>query len=119
MTRIYVEKPASAIISRRTFLKILGIIIAVTALGAYKLTNIVLQRNKYIKMRQKAQYRDDMRVRREFHLAACFQNPMIKKFYDDFAEHPLSEVSEALLHTKYVPRVKVFPGEIPKEVLLK
>lgn len=112
MSKIYVEKPASAIISRRTFLKILGVIIAVTALGVYKLTDIILQRNKYIKMRQKAQYRDDLRVRQQFSLAASYQNPMIKRFYSEFARHPLSEVSEAVLHTEYEPRIKTFPMEV-------
>ena len=87
----------------------MGIIVAVIALGAYKLTDIILQRNKYIKMRQKGQYRDDLRVRREFGLAACFQNPMIKRFYNKFAKHPLSEVSEDLLHTEYEPRIKTLP----------
>ncbi len=108
MSRVYVEKPASALISRRTFLKLIGIIIAVTALGVYKFTDIILQRNKYIKMRQKGQYEDDRRVRQVYGLAVAYENPMIKRFYDEFAKHPLSEVSESLLHTGYVPRIKAF-----------
>ncbi len=112
MKKMYVEKPASAIISRRTFLKIIGVIIAVTALGTYKLTDIILQRNKYIKMRQRAQYEDDKRVRELYKIAASHQNPMIKRFYEEFATHPLSETSEELLHTGYEPRIKTFPMEV-------
>lgn len=110
--KVYVEKPASAVISRRTFLKICGVGVAVTALAAYKLTDIVLQRNKYIKLRQRAQYQDDKGVRERYRLAVSHQNPMLKRFYGEFATHPLSETSELLLHTGYAPRVKTFPMEV-------
>jgi len=40
-------------------------------------------------------------------------NPEIKKLYEDFLDHPLSEKSELLLHTTYAPRGS------PREKLMK
>jgi tyrosine-protein phosphatase YwqE len=40
------------------------------------------------------------------------KSSMIKRFYEEFAVHPLSETSEALLHTGYEPRIKTFPLEV-------
>ncbi len=102
----FVEKPASVRIKRRTLLKAFGIAVAAIAIGAYKVTDLFVHRNKYIKMRQSGQYRDDERVRKKYRLAASHQNPMIKKFYDDFAVQPFGEISEELLHTKYFPRTR-------------
>ena len=109
--KMFVEKPASAVISRRTFLKIVGIGIAALAIGTYKLTDIIAQRNKYIKMRQAGQYKDDLIVRKQI-APASHLNKMIPKFYTEFGEKPLSEVTEALLHTHYEPRIPTFPMEV-------
>ncbi len=104
----FVEKPASVRLSRRALLKIFGISIAAIAVGAYKITDLFAHRNKYIKMRQKGQYKDDERVRKVYKLAASHQNPMIKRFYDEFAIQPFGEVSEELLHTTYFKRTGGF-----------
>ncbi len=109
--KMYVEKPASVIISRRTFLKIVGIGIAALAIGTYKLTDIIAQRNKYIKIRQAGQYKDDQIVRNQI-APASHLNRMIPKFYREFGEQPLSEITEELLHTHYEPRIKTFPLEV-------
>ncbi|GEM_PF-895553 len=61
-------------------------------------------RKLLIKARQLSQYTDDKIVRKEFKLAASHENPMIKKFYHGFCKHPISEISEKLLHTEYVKR---------------
>jgi hypothetical protein len=76
-----------------------------------KLTDIIAQRNKYIKMRQAGQYKDDLIVRKQI-APASHLNKMIPKFYTEFGEKPLSEVTEALLHTHYEPRIPTFPMEV-------
>lgn len=105
--KIYVEKPLTKVVSRRTFFKILGIGAATLALTSYKLSDIVVHRNRYIKMRQTGLYKDDSRVREKLHLAESSENPMIKQFYQQFAHHPLSHVSESLLHTTYQSRANI------------
>ncbi|MDF2952915.1 MAG: hypothetical protein OD816_000160 [Thermodesulfobacterium sp.] len=113
-------------ISRRTFLKTAGITaVALTVtdllplseklnkkLFAYQpriITNffetpVGKARRLLIRKRQLGQYADDVIMREEYGIAVSHQNPMIKKFYKNFAKHPLSEVSEALLHTYYKSR---------------
>ncbi len=106
--KLFVEKPASLRITRRGFLKVFGLVVATIAVGAYKVTDLFVHRNRYIKMRQSGQYKDDERVRKTYKLAASHQNPMIKKFYDEFAGQPFGEVSEAILHTRYFRRTGGF-----------
>ncbi|ADY72798.1 iron hydrogenase small subunit [Desulfurobacterium thermolithotrophum DSM 11699] len=108
----YEEKPASTLISRRTFLKVTGAIVSVIAISGYAITDLLKKRNKYIKMRQAGLYKDDQRLQKKG-LAASYENPVVQKFYKEFAGHPLSEVSEHLLHTKYVVRsnLKIGGGE--------
>ncbi len=96
----YEEKPASLLISRRTFLKVTGVLVSVLAIGAYTVTDFVKKRNKYIKMRQKGLYKDDLRCQKN-NLPAAHLNPTVEKFYKDFAEHPLSETAHHLLHTHH------------------
>lgn len=56
-----------------------------------------------IRKRQEAIYREDEnKVLRKSH-----DNPMIKKIYDEFLDHPASEIAHALLHTKYSPKEKI------------
>jgi len=106
--RWFVEKPSSLRVTRRGFLKVLGVTVAAIAIGAYKVTDLFVHRNRYIKMRQSGQYKDDERVRKTYSLAASQQNPMIKRFYDEFANQPFGEVSESLLHTRYFRRTEGF-----------
>ncbi|GAB5046605.1 iron hydrogenase small subunit [Thermodesulfovibrio sp. TK110] len=104
-------------ITRRAFIKFAGLTSAVLLVGFPKLgsaeiisnnffdTPVGRQRLNLIKARQAGQYRDDVISREKFKMAASHENPMIKRFYSEFAHHPLSEVSEALLHTHYKARV--------------
>jgi len=111
-------------ISRRAFLQTAGAATLIFTLSpvavyidkayAYEVTRkrytnffaspVGIARKPIIKARQASQYTDDEIVRKEFKLAASHENPMIKKFYRDFCIHPISEVSEKLLHTSYVKR---------------
>ncbi len=43
-------------------------------------------------------------VDKNMKLRKSHENPMIKKVYDDFLKHPLSEISHKLLHTHYNKR---------------
>ncbi|AWB10391.1 ferredoxin hydrogenase small subunit [Thermodesulfobium acidiphilum] len=102
----YREKPVAAIISRRGFLKVTGIIIAAIAIAGYKITDVFENRNNYMKMRQAGLYKDDARLQ-EKGLAVSDQNPAVKMFYSEFAEHPLSKIAEELLHTDYYSRTNL------------
>ncbi|ACI21316.1 MULTISPECIES: iron hydrogenase small subunit [Thermodesulfovibrio] len=103
-------------LTRRSFLKLAGAgIISLsftkpsfagdTAEKNFFETKVGKERLKLIKARQSGQYKDDVISREKFKMAASHENPMIKRFYSEFAHHPLSEVSEALLHTHYKARV--------------
>lgn len=103
-------------LSRRTFLKLAGAGIITlsftkpsfakdTAEKNFFETDVGKQRLKLIKARQSGQYKDDTISREKFKMAASHENPMIKRFYTEFAHHPISEVSELLLHTHYMARV--------------
>ena len=99
----YEEKPASILIDRRSFLKVTGVLVSLIAISGYAITDLIKKRNKYIKMRQTGLYKDDLRLQQKG-LAASYENPAVQKFYKDLAGHPLSKISEQLLHTKYVVR---------------
>jgi ferredoxin hydrogenase small subunit len=102
--------------TRREFLKALGISSAVLTVGLPEIvyseetttnffeTPVGRARLELIQARQKAQYKDDVIMREKFKIAASHENPTIKKFYQEFAHHPLSEVSEKILHTSYKKR---------------
>lgn len=103
-------------LTRRSFLKLAGAgIISLsftkpsfagdTAEKNFFETKVGKERLKLIKARQSGQYKDDVISREKFKMAASHENPMIKRFYSEFAHHPLSEISEALLHTHYKARV--------------
>jgi len=103
-------------LSRRTFLKLIGAGVITLSFTKPSFsgeavssnffdTKIGRERINLIKARQSGQYKDDKISREKFNLAASHENPMIKRFYSEFAHHPLSEVSEALLHTHYKARV--------------
>ncbi|WP_353684468.1 iron hydrogenase small subunit [Thermodesulfovibrio sp. 3907-1M] len=104
-------------ITRRAFIKFAGLTSVILLTGFPRLgsgeiisnnffdTPVGRQRLNIIKTRQAGQYKDDLILREKFKMAASHENPMIKRFYSEFAHHPLSEVSEALLHTHYKARV--------------
>ncbi|QER42605.1 twin-arginine translocation signal domain-containing protein [Thermodesulfobacterium sp. TA1] len=103
-------------ITRRDFIKILGISSVVLGVGLPETvysqettknffeTSVGREKLELIKARQTNLYKDDKIVREKFKLAASHENPMIKKFYQEFAHYPLSEISEMLLHTHYKKR---------------
>lgn len=104
-------------VTRRDFLKTLGLGALVLTTGFPEVahsyerisenffeTPAGRQRLNLIKARQQATYQDDRIVREKFKLAASHENPSIKEFYTRFAHHPLSEISEKLLHTSYHKR---------------
>lgn len=103
-------------LSRRTFLKLIGagfLTLSFTKSSFGKdttsqnffETKIGRQRLALIKARQAGMYRDDKIIREKFKLAASHENLMIKRFYSEFAHHPLSKVAYDLLHFKLKPRV--------------
>jgi len=107
-------------LTRRSFIKLTGSVFFVLATGLPKLgyakeeiikinksffeTPVGKERINLVKARQAGLYKDDIIMRKDFHLAVCNENPMIKKFYSEFAQHSLSEISEELLHTSYKAR---------------
>jgi ferredoxin hydrogenase small subunit len=104
-------------VNRRDFIKFLGITYVAFTVGVPKIvysqekvkenffeTSVGREKLELIKARQSAQYKDDKIVREKFKIAASHQNPMIKEFYTKFAQHPLSGISERLLHTYYKKR---------------
>lgn len=95
----YVESPFT--LTRREFIVIGGVIIALLAIPVVWLRSALINRNHYIKARIKGLYQDDVSSK----IRLSHENPSIIRFYKEFAEHPLSEVSEELLHTKYVNRM--------------
>lgn len=94
----YVEKKIK--VSRREFLGLTGIFTAVLWSGAYAITDIFQDRNKYIKMRINGLYTDDEKqAHRQSH-----NNKSLLKMYDELSMKPLSPLAEELFHTKYVNR---------------
>lgn len=97
----YVEKAVK--VTRREFVALAGIAGAILWTGAYAVTDMVQDRNKYIKMRTAGLYKDDRQAKnRQSH-----KNESLQTMYDQFAGRPLSELAEELFHTKYVDRTKL------------
>ena len=97
----YVEKAVK--VSRREFLQVIGVAGAVMWTGAYIATDLVQDRTKYIKMRAKGIYRDDVKAKvRQSH-----NNLPLNEMYKKFAQKPLSPLAEELFHTSYVNRTKL------------
>ena len=97
----YVEKAVK--VTRREFLGILGIGAAFLFSGAALVSNVVFDRNKYIKMRAAGIYKDDeISPKRQSH-----KNKGLNDMYARFAGEPLSPLAEELFHTKYVNRSKL------------
>ncbi len=97
----YIEKAIT--VSRREFLGMAGILTAILWTGAYSVTDIVQDRNKYIKMRAAGLYQDDEKQAfRQSH-----NNKSLLAMYDKLAKEPLSPLAEQLFHTKYIDRTKI------------
>lgn len=97
----YVEKAVK--VTRREFLALAGIAGAVIWSGAYAVTDLVQNRNKYIKMRSAGLYKDDVKSKRR----QSHQNASLQEMYNKLAGRPMSELAEELFHTKYVDRTKL------------
>jgi ferredoxin hydrogenase small subunit len=97
----YVEKAVN--VSRREFLGMVGIAGAMLWTGAYAATDLVQDRNKYIKMRAQGIYQDDMKAK----IRQSHHNPGLQAMYQNFAGQPLSPLSEELFHTRYINRKKL------------
>ncbi len=96
----FIESPF--ILSRREFIGIGGIIVALLALPAVWVRSALINRNHHIQARTRGLYKDDVTSK----IRLSHENPAVMKLYRDFAGKPLSPVSEELLHTKYVNRTK-------------
>lgn len=84
-------------VSRREFITIGGIIIALLALPAVWIKSAIVKRNNYIRVRIKGLYKDDINSK----VRVSHGNTAVAKLYRDFAGHPLSEISEELFHTHH------------------
>lgn len=91
----YAESPFN--VSRREFITIGGIIIALLALPAVWIRSGIAKRNSYIRARTKGLYTDDTQSK----VRVSHGNTAVAKMYTDFAQHPLSEISEELFHTHH------------------
>lgn len=99
----YVEKAVK--VTRREFVALTGVAAAILWSGAYAVTDVVQDRNKYIKMRTAGLYKDDSqrsKANRQSH-----NNKSLMDMYSKLAERPLSDMAETLFHTKYVDRTKL------------
>jgi ferredoxin hydrogenase small subunit len=88
------------ITGRRNFLKSVSVGISVMIVGYRATANVYAEAKDYISSRIDSVYGHDriMKYRKSQ------DNPMVKKLYADFLEHPMSEKSEKLLHSTYVDR---------------
>lgn len=98
----YEENPSY--VSRREFITIGGIVIAILALPAVWIKSMVVKRNNYVRARINGLYKDDTGSR----IRVSHKNSGVATLYKNFAGHPLSEVSEELFHTQdYVNRTLI------------
>lgn len=96
----YTEDPFN--VSRRQFITIGGIVVALLALPAVWLKVIVSSKNDYILARTKGLYTDDEKR----NIRVSHANKAVAQYYKEFGGKPLCELSEELLHTKYINRAK-------------
>ncbi len=95
----YMEKG----VTRRQFISISGAMMALAALPSAWVWTKSNERNDYIRARAASLYLDDRTSKvRESH-----RNEAVMDFYREFAGQPLSELSEELLHTRYVDRSRL------------
>jgi len=87
-------------ITRREFLKILGIFFAWIIIGVKSVAHVARQlAGKFLERIQAAYARDSA-----MSLRKSQDNPQVQSLYTNFLGEPLSELSESLLHTSYVDR---------------
>jgi len=96
----YTENPFN--VTRRQFITISGIVIALMAIPVIWLKSLTSARNDYILARTKGLYQDDEKSK----IRVSHANKAVAKYYKDFGGAPLSELSEELLHTRYINRTK-------------
>lgn len=105
----YIERPD--ILSRRGFLKATGVVVAAVAFAGYTITDLILKRNKYIRLRQQGLVRDDKRLQgQNKQMAFCHHNPTLKQCYADMDAKPVEGVMRELMHTSYVSRTSFAPS---------
>jgi len=97
----YTENPFS--VSRRQFITISGIVIALLALPAVWVKGMVSSNNAYIQARTRGLYKDD----KKSSVRVSHANKAVAQYYRDFVGKPLGELSEELLHTHYINRAKM------------
>ncbi|WP_456325292.1 iron hydrogenase small subunit [Desulfonauticus submarinus] len=92
-------------ISRRSFLKTVGIAVGYMVLGFNLTKQAVAATMEFIGLRQKSVYEADSKV---YKIRKSQENPMIKKIYDKkhgfLHEGPCGHMSHRLLHTNYYDR---------------
>lgn len=94
----YVEKAIT--VTRREFIGMLGIAAAMLWTGAFAVTDLVADRNKYIRMRTAGLYKDDEKQAvRQSH-----NNRSLMKMYETWAGKPMGHLAEELFHTRYYDR---------------
>ncbi|MCK9392257.1 MAG: iron hydrogenase small subunit [Syntrophales bacterium] len=96
----YTESPFN--VSRRQFITIGGIVVALLSLPVVWVKYLATSRNDYILARTKGLYRDDEKAK----IRVSHANPAVAQYYRDFGGKPLGGMSEELLHTKYINRTK-------------
>ena len=96
----YMENPS--LLTRRQFITIGGIFIALLALPTVWIAILASRKNDYILARTKGLYQDDVKSK----VRVSHANPSVMIYYKVFGGEPLGERSETLLHTKYVNRAK-------------
>jgi hypothetical protein len=98
----YEEHPSY--VSRREFITISGIVIAILALPAVWIRSAIVKRNSYIRARISGLYKDDVTSK----IRVSHANSGVTRLYKDFAGHPLSHISEELFHTgHYIDRTRI------------
>lgn len=96
----HIEDPGG--VTRREFLSISGALIALTAIPAAVVRRMAVKRNDYIRARTAGLYKDDSDAK----IRVSHANQGVSRLYKDFLGTPLSEISEELLHTRYVDRTQ-------------
>lgn len=96
----FTESPFN--VSRRQFITIGGIVIALLALPTVWVKQLVASQNDYILARTKGLYKDDEISK----IRVSHANKAVTQYYKEFGGNPLGALSEELLHTKYVNRSK-------------
>jgi len=96
-------------ITRREFLKVMGIFFAWIVIGVKSVAHVARQlAEKFLERIQAAYARDSA-----MSLRKSQDNPQVQSLYTDFLGEPLGELSENLLHTSYIDRSRSIPAIRP------